>query len=135
MAGRLRVTLVKSPISYTSRTRGTVRALGLRRIGETVDVPDTPATRGMARAVRFLVRTEELGGASETGAGAIGAPAAITIAEPEAATAAPSDVTTPVLREPIAPVAAAPSGGTEDETAAPVAPRGRSRARKEASEA
>jgi large subunit ribosomal protein L30 len=60
MAGKLRVTLVKSPISHTSATRGTVRALGLHRLGETVEVPDNPQTRGMARAIRFLVRTEEV---------------------------------------------------------------------------
>ncbi len=59
MAGRLRVTLRKSPISYTARARGSVRALGLHRIGETVELPDNPQTRGMAQAVRFLVVTEE----------------------------------------------------------------------------
>jgi large subunit ribosomal protein L30 len=60
MAAKLRVTLVKSPISHTQTTRGTVRALGLHRIGETVEVPDNPQTRGMARAVRFLLHTEEI---------------------------------------------------------------------------
>jgi large subunit ribosomal protein L30 len=54
----LRVTLRKSPISYTAATRGTVRALGLKRIGHTVDVVDNPATRGMLRAVRFLVEVQ-----------------------------------------------------------------------------
>ena len=58
MAGSLRVTLRKSPISYTAAARGTVRALGLRRIGQTVEVPDNDATRGMVRAVRFLVESE-----------------------------------------------------------------------------
>ena len=61
MAGRLRVTLRKSPISYTARARGSVRALGLHRIGQTVELPDNPAVRGMARAVRFLVEVEEVG--------------------------------------------------------------------------
>ena len=60
MPGKLRVTLRKSPISYTGAARGTVRALGLRRIGQTVEVPDNVATRGMARAVRFLVDVEEV---------------------------------------------------------------------------
>jgi large subunit ribosomal protein L30 len=55
----LRVTLRKSPISYTAATRGTVRALGLKRIGHTIDVVDNPATRGMLRAVRFLVEVQE----------------------------------------------------------------------------
>jgi large subunit ribosomal protein L30 len=62
MADKLRVTLRKSPISYTARTRGTVRALGLRRIGQTVEVADTPVMRGMARAISFLVTLEELSG-------------------------------------------------------------------------
>jgi large subunit ribosomal protein L30 len=62
MAGRLRVKLVKSPISHTQRTRGTVRALGLHRIGETVELPDAPHIRGMTRAVRFLVETVEIEG-------------------------------------------------------------------------
>jgi len=66
MAGKLRVTLIKSPISHTSATRGTVRALGLHRLGETVEVTDNPQTRGMARAIRFLVRTEEIGATDES---------------------------------------------------------------------
>jgi len=55
----LRVTLRKSPIGYTAAARGTVRALGLKRVGHTVSVADNPATRGMLRAVRFLVTVEE----------------------------------------------------------------------------
>ena len=60
MSGRLRVTLVKSTISHIERNRETARALGLRRIGDTVEVPDNPATRGMVRQIRFLVTVEEL---------------------------------------------------------------------------
>lgn len=60
MADKLRVTLIKSTVSHTRRTRATVRALGLHRIGETVEVADTPELRGMANAIRFLVRTEEV---------------------------------------------------------------------------
>jgi large subunit ribosomal protein L30 len=60
MAGRLRVTQVRSTISHISRNRGTIEALGLHRIGDTVVVPDNAATRGMVRAVRFLVAVEEL---------------------------------------------------------------------------
>ena len=60
MAGKLRVTQTKSTISHIARNRATVRALGLRRIGQTVEVPDNPATRGMVRQVRFLVSVEEV---------------------------------------------------------------------------
>jgi large subunit ribosomal protein L30 len=61
MADRLRVTQVKSTISHIARNRATVRALGLKRIGHTVEIPDNPATRGMVRQVRFLVSVEEVG--------------------------------------------------------------------------
>ena len=60
MPAKLRVTLVKSPISHTRETRATMRALGLRRIGQTIEIADTPELRGMARRIRFLVRTEEV---------------------------------------------------------------------------
>ncbi|HZL33250.1 MAG TPA: 50S ribosomal protein L30 [Verrucomicrobiae bacterium] len=60
MPARLRVTQVKSTISHIQRNRATVRALGLHRIGDIVEVPDNPATRGMVRQVRFLVQVEEL---------------------------------------------------------------------------
>ena len=63
MAGKLRVTQTKSTISHIARNRATVRALGLKRIGHTVEIPDNPATRGMVRQVRFLVSVEEVGGA------------------------------------------------------------------------
>ena len=55
MAGKLRVTQLKSTVSTNQSARGTVRALGLDRIGHTVEVPDNPATRGMVRAVNYLV--------------------------------------------------------------------------------
>jgi large subunit ribosomal protein L30 len=62
MAAKLRVTQIKSTISHIERNRATIRALGLHRIGDTVEVPDNPATRGMVRQVRFLVRVEEVPG-------------------------------------------------------------------------
>lgn len=66
MAGSLRVTQVKSTISHIARNRGTIRALGLHGIGDTVVVPDNDATRGMVRQVRFLVEVEELAPAGTT---------------------------------------------------------------------
>lgn len=60
MAGSLRVTQVKSTISHIARNRGTIRALGLGKIGDTVQIPDNAATRGMVRQVRFLVEVEEV---------------------------------------------------------------------------
>jgi large subunit ribosomal protein L30 len=58
-AKRLKVTLVRSPIGF-NRTQGqTVEGMGLRRIRHTVELPDTPATRGMIYKVRHLVTVQE----------------------------------------------------------------------------
>jgi large subunit ribosomal protein L30 len=65
MPTKIRVTLVKSPVSHNPANRATVKAMGLHRIGESIEVDDTPAMRGMIRAVRFLLETEEIG-TSET---------------------------------------------------------------------
>jgi large subunit ribosomal protein L30 len=62
MPAKLRVTQTKSTISHIARNRATVRALGLKRIGHTVEIADNPATRGMVRQVRFLVSVEEIPG-------------------------------------------------------------------------
>ncbi len=62
MPGKLRVTQVKSSISHIARNRATLKALGLRGIGSSVEVPDNDATRGMVRQVRFLVTVEEQAG-------------------------------------------------------------------------
>jgi large subunit ribosomal protein L30 len=67
MAGKLRVTQTKSTISHIARNRATIRALGLKRIGHTVEVPDNDATRGMVRQVRFLVSVEEIDGSAPDG--------------------------------------------------------------------
>jgi large subunit ribosomal protein L30 len=58
-SGTLRVTLVKSTIGHKAAARGTVRALGLHRLHETVEIADTPANRGMLRRVAFLLEVEE----------------------------------------------------------------------------
>jgi large subunit ribosomal protein L30 len=51
----LRVTLVKSTIGFNRKQAEVVRGLGLRRIRHTVEVADTPETRGMIRKVQHLV--------------------------------------------------------------------------------
>ena len=60
MAGRLLVTLKKSTVGTNPSARGTVRALGLRRIGQTVELPDDPAVRGQ---IRDIVEFEEVAAA------------------------------------------------------------------------
>ena len=60
MVGKLRITLRRSTVSANPSARGTVRALGLDRIGHTVVLNDDPAVRGQVRAVRHLVEVEEV---------------------------------------------------------------------------
>jgi large subunit ribosomal protein L30 len=55
----LRLTWVKSTIGHKAAARGTIRALGLHRLNQTVEVADTPMMRGMIRRVAFLLRVEE----------------------------------------------------------------------------
>lgn len=55
---KLRITLVKSGIGYNQRQKDTLIALGLRRLKATVELPDTPQTRGMIHAVTHLVKVE-----------------------------------------------------------------------------
>ena len=58
----LRVTWVKSTIGHKEAARGTIRALGLHRLNQTVEIADTPENRGMLRRVAFLLRVEEPAG-------------------------------------------------------------------------
>lgn len=57
---KLLVTQVKSTIGGKQNQRDTLRSLGLRRIGQTVERPDDDVTRGMVRAVAHLVTVEEV---------------------------------------------------------------------------
>jgi large subunit ribosomal protein L30 len=54
----LSVKYVKSCIGYSQRQKDTVRALGLKRLGDVVEVPDNDAVRGMVRSVSHLVQVE-----------------------------------------------------------------------------
>ena len=56
--GTVKVTLVKSPIGFKSNQATVVKGLGLRCIRQTVELKDTPATRGMIHKVRHLVEVE-----------------------------------------------------------------------------
>jgi len=59
-AAKLKVTQVKSVIGRPANQRATVRALGLKRINDTVEQADTPVIRGMIFKVKHLVKVEEL---------------------------------------------------------------------------
>lgn len=56
---KLKVTWVRSTIGHKAAARGTIRALGLNRLNQTVEVDDTPMMRGMIRRVAFLLDVEE----------------------------------------------------------------------------
>ena len=60
MAVKLRVTWKKSAIGYRENQKRTIRALGLRRLGHTVEHSDTRALRGMLTTVRHLVHVDEI---------------------------------------------------------------------------
>jgi large subunit ribosomal protein L30 len=62
---QLKVTQVRSTIGAKPKTRGTMRALGLRGIGQTNTLPDRPEIRGMIARVPHLISVDELDGATE----------------------------------------------------------------------
>jgi len=57
---KLKITQVKSLIGRRQKQRGTIRALGLKRINDTVEQADTPVIRGMINKVSHLVKVEEV---------------------------------------------------------------------------
>lgn len=62
MPKQLKITQVRSATSRGAKQRGTIRALGLRRLGHTVIHQDKPEIRGMVRAVGHLIEVEEFEG-------------------------------------------------------------------------
>ena len=55
----VKVTLIKSTIGRLPKHKDTVKGLGLRRIGHTVELEDTPSVRGMINKVSYLLEVEE----------------------------------------------------------------------------
>ncbi|MDR2500919.1 MAG: 50S ribosomal protein L30 [Treponema sp.] len=60
MARKIRIRLTRSVIGSLPKQRATVRSLGLRKIGSTVEQEESPSIRGMLKVVAHLVRVEEL---------------------------------------------------------------------------
>tara|TARA_Y100000746_G_scaffold29198_1_gene22113 strand:+ start:1454 stop:1645 length:192 start_codon:yes stop_codon:yes gene_type:complete len=56
----LRITQVKSGIGYKPKAKATLRALGLRRMHQSVEQADSPQIRGMVNLIPYLVKVEEL---------------------------------------------------------------------------
>ena len=59
MAGKLKITLVKSMIGRPEKHRKVLRGMGLTKLNRTVALKDTPEIRGMINIVSHLVKTEE----------------------------------------------------------------------------
>lgn len=57
---KLKITLTKSTNSVIQNQKATVTALGLKKIGSSVERDDTPAVRGMIKVVSHLVKVEEI---------------------------------------------------------------------------
>ena len=56
---RIKITQIRSGIGFDKKQSQALQGLGLRRIRHSVEVPDTPATRGLILHVRHLVTVEE----------------------------------------------------------------------------
>ncbi|MEA2010005.1 MAG: 50S ribosomal protein L30 [Actinomycetota bacterium] len=61
MAKSLKITLVRSTIGEKPKTRATVESLGLRKINQSVERPDSPDVRGMVFRAKHLLEVEEIG--------------------------------------------------------------------------
>jgi len=57
---KLKITLKRSPIASLEKHKRTVEALGLRKIGQSVTLPDSASTRGMVFVVQHMVSVEEV---------------------------------------------------------------------------
>ncbi len=59
MAGKLKITMVRSMIGRPEKQRKVLRGMGLTKMNRTVELEDTPSVRGMIFAVSHLVKAEE----------------------------------------------------------------------------
>ena len=59
-AKNLSITQIKSQIGYKKKAKATLDAMGLRKLNQTVVMPDNSATRGMIKKIEFLINVEEL---------------------------------------------------------------------------
>ncbi len=57
---KLKITLVKSTIGQVPKSRATIAAMGLRKINQSVELPDNASTRGQIQRVRHMVKVEEV---------------------------------------------------------------------------
>ena len=57
---KLKITLVKSTIGQVPKSRATIEAMGLRKLNQTVELPDNASTRGQIQRVRHMLKVEEV---------------------------------------------------------------------------
>ena len=55
----LKITQIRSKIGYKPKARATLEALGLRKIRQTVELPDIPSVRGMIQKIDYLLKVEK----------------------------------------------------------------------------
>lgn len=55
----LKITQIRSKIGFKPKARATLEALGLRKIRQTVELPDIPSIRGMIRKIDYMLKVEE----------------------------------------------------------------------------
>ena len=60
MADKVKVTLIKSTIGAVPKNKKTIEALGLKRVGKSVELPNNPGTMGAVRKVAPYVKVEEI---------------------------------------------------------------------------
>ena len=56
----LRITQIKSGIGYDSKAKATLKALGLRKMHQSVELPNNPATNGMINTISYLLKVEKI---------------------------------------------------------------------------
>ena len=60
MAGKLKITLVKSTIGAVPKHKATATSMGLRKLNKSIELPDNAATRGQIQQIKHLVKVEEI---------------------------------------------------------------------------
>ena len=55
----LKITQIKSRIGYKKKAKATLDAMGLKKMNQTVELPDNPAIRGMIKKIEYLIKVED----------------------------------------------------------------------------
>ena len=55
----LKITQVKSRIGYKKKAKATLDAMGIKKMNQTVELPDNPAIRGMIKNIKYLIKVED----------------------------------------------------------------------------